>query len=70
MSRPSPERVGRFYHDTRFDFETDHCRDLDYVSEDLLPVRVTWELMIHLPDRTGAQLRKLVELRRRYGRAA
>ena len=58
------------YHGTRFDFETDHARDLDYVAADLLPVRITWELMIHLPDRTGAQLRKVVELRRRYRPAA
>lgn len=58
------------YHDTRFDFETDHARDLDYQANDLLPVRITWELMIHLPDRTGAQLRKLVELRRRRRHAA
>ncbi len=58
------------YHDTHFDFETDHARDLDYQANDLLPVRLTWELMIHLPDRTGAQLRKVVELRRRYRLAA
>jgi hypothetical protein len=59
------------YHDTRFDFETDHVRDLDYQASDLLPVRLTWELMIHLPDRTGDQLRQIVALRRqRYRDAA
>jgi Transcriptional regulator, AbiEi antitoxin len=59
------------YHDTRFDFETDHVRDLDYQASDLLPVRLTWELMIHLPDRTGAQLRQIVALRQqRHRRAA
>jgi hypothetical protein len=54
------------YHNTRLDFETDHDRDLDYQANDLLPVRITWELMIHLPDRTGARLREIVALRRRY----
>ncbi len=58
------------FHDTRFDFETDHARDLDYAAADLLPVRITWELMIHLPERTGEQLRKVVELRRGYREAA
>jgi hypothetical protein len=58
------------YHDTRFDFETDHERDLDYHTADQLPVRLTWELMIHLPDRTGEQLRQIVALRQQRCRRA
>lgn len=58
------------YHNTHVDFETDHDRDLDYLADDLIPARVTWELMIHAPDRTGERLRKIVAIRRRYRRAA
>jgi hypothetical protein len=58
------------YHNTRVDFETDHARDLDYLADDLIPARITWELMIHVPDRTGERLRKIVALRSRYRRAA
>lgn len=59
------------YHQTRVDFETDRGRDLDYQALGLQPVRLTWELMIHLPDRTGEQLRTIVALRReRYRNAA
>jgi hypothetical protein len=58
------------YHNTRVDFETDHDRDLDYLADDLIPARITWELMIHVPDRTGERLRKIVAIRQRYRRAA
>jgi hypothetical protein len=51
------------YHNTHFDFNTDRERDLDYHADGLLPIRITWELMIHLPDRTGAKLRQTVALR-------
>lgn len=58
------------YHNTHFDFETDRGRDLDYHADGLLPIRITWELMIHLPDRTGAKLRKTVALRTERQRRA
>jgi hypothetical protein len=58
------------YHNQRFDFETDHDRDLDYIADDLIPARLTGELMMHIPNRTGERLRRFVEKRRRYRRAA
>lgn len=57
------------YHSTRLDFETDRDRDVDYMVDNLLPIRITWERMMHLPDREGERLRKIVALRERYLRA-
>ncbi|HTX47095.1 MAG TPA: type IV toxin-antitoxin system AbiEi family antitoxin domain-containing protein [Solirubrobacteraceae bacterium] len=58
------------YHNTHLDFDTDRERDLDYHADGLLPIRITWELMIHQPDRTGAKLRKTVALRAQSQRRA
>jgi hypothetical protein len=60
------ELDGWRYHNPRFDFETDHDRDLDYLADDLIPARITWELMMHVPDRTGERLRRFVARRSRY----
>lgn len=58
------------FHNTRVDFEVDRDRDFDYVLDELVPVRLTWERMIGTPDQEGARFRRLVQLRRRYRRAA
>jgi len=58
------------FHHTRVDFEVDRDRDFDYVLDELVPVRLTWDRMIGAPDQEGARFRRLIRLRSRYRRAA
>jgi hypothetical protein len=53
------------YHNTRVDFEIDRDRDVDYVADDLIPIRITWERMTERPEREAERLHRIVALRRR-----